>query len=48
MIEEVGREVRGMMPQFKKEPVAAPAAKKKVPVGKKAKKPAPKAAQRKK
>jgi ketol-acid reductoisomerase len=47
MIEEVGREVRGMMPQFRKEPVAAPKGKK-APAGKKAKKPAPKAAQRKK
>ena len=47
MIEEVGREVRGMMPQFKKEPVAAPKVKK-APAGKKAKKPAPKSAKRKK
>ena len=47
LIEEVGREVRGMMPQFRTEPEAAPAAKK-VSAGKKAKKPAPKATSRKK
>jgi len=47
LIEEVGREVRGMMPQFRTEPEAAPAAKK-VSASKKAKKPAPKAASRKK
>ena len=47
LIEDVGREVRGMMPQFKKEP-AAKAAAKKAPAGSKAKKLAPKAGKRKK
>jgi ketol-acid reductoisomerase len=47
LIEDVGREVRAMMPQFRKEPAVKTAAKK-APSGNKTKKPVPKASKRKK
>jgi hypothetical protein len=47
LIEDVGREVRAMMPQFRREPAAKTAAKK-ASAGIKTKKPVTKAARRKK